>query len=293
VPAFTCNICGASNTRAGPLPREEPSCIKCGSNVRTRGLMQALSLALFGTNLTLPDFPRVKSLRGLGTSDANDYAVRLAEKFDYRNTYYSREPHFDLANPPESEFASYDFILSSEVFEHVPPPVENALHNAFRLLKPAGVLVFTAPYSIEASMAEHYPDLHHFGFVELNGRTVLVNRTRQGEMQFFENPVFHIGSEGKAVEVREFNETGLRTLLTGAGFSEIYTHSEDYPPFGVVRSESWSLPIAARRGPFALNLDAARDLVEEWRRLHLKFDAEMQRLDRSLWFRIGRKLKLL
>ena len=122
---FICNICNTSNRCAAQeLAGEKPSCSKCGSSVRTRGLLQVLSMELFGMNLALPDFPRVKSLRGFGTSDQNEYAVRLAEKLDYRNTFYDREPRFDIANPPEEEFGKYDFIVSSEVFEHVPPPAE-------------------------------------------------------------------------------------------------------------------------------------------------------------------------
>jgi len=78
---FNCNICGAANRHAGkPLDREQPSCSSCGSSVRTRGLLRVLSLELFGLNLALPDFPRVKSLRGLGISDSN--------------------PRFDVTNPP-------------------------------------------------------------------------------------------------------------------------------------------------------------------------------------------------
>ena len=294
MPTFTCNICGASNPAVTkPLTREEASCSSCGSNVRTRGLLQALSLALFGTNLALPDFPRVKSLRGLGTSDDNDYAIRLAEKLDYRNTYLDREPRFNIADPPESEFGAYDFITSSEVFEHVPPPAEAAFRNVWKLLKPTGVLVFTAPYSIEAATVEHYPELYRFGFVELDGKTVLVNRTRSGEVQVFENPVFHHAGAGRALEAREFNEAGLKAMLGEAGFAEIRVHAEDYAPFGIVRAEAWSLPITARKGAFAMNLDAARDVVEEWSALKLKFNAEMRRLDRALWFRIGRRLGLL
>lgn len=249
-------------------------------------------MELFGVNLAAPDFPRVKSLRGIGTSDENWYANRLAEKFDYRNTFYDREPRFDIANPPEEEFGKYDFLISSEVFEHVPPPVEAAFSNAFRLLKPTGVLVLTVPYSIEPSPTEHFPGLHQFGLVQLGGRTVLVNRTRSGELQVFDNVVFH-GGRGSTVEMREFTEESLKALLARAGFSDIRIYSGDYEPFGIVRSEAWSLPIAARQGPPSLSFDATRDIVEEWRDLKLKFNAGMASLNRSLWFRVGRKLGLL
>lgn len=282
---FTCNICGRLNRRAlGELGRENSSCSACGSNVRTRGLLQALSLELFGVNLSLRDFPRVKSLRGLGTSDDSSYATRLAEKFDYHNTFYDREPRLDIANPAENELGRYDFVISSEVFEHVPPPVEKAFCNVFRLLKPSGVLVLTVPYSIEPSPSEHFPELHQFGLVQLGNSMVLVNRTPDGQVQVFENVVFH-GGRGSTAEMREFTEQSLKAALTGAGFRDIRIYSEDYKPFGIVRAETWSLPITARKGPGGLGMEATRDVLEEWRNL--------RRLTRTLWFRAGWKLRLL
>jgi len=148
VASFVCNLCGVENAYAGEtFEREKPSCRGCQSNVRTRGLMAALSIELFGMAMTLPDFPRVKSLRGLGTTDAPQYAKRLAEVFDYRNTYFDREPRFDLSAVPE-ESGKYDFLISSDVFEHVRHPVDQAFRNAYQMLKPNGVLVFTVPYEI-------------------------------------------------------------------------------------------------------------------------------------------------
>ena len=85
-----------------------------------RGLLRALSLELYGMNLTLPEFPRREELRALGTSDGGQYADALAAKLDYRNTFYDREPRFDIANPDPAEIGRYDILISSEVFEHVP-----------------------------------------------------------------------------------------------------------------------------------------------------------------------------
>ncbi len=215
---FICNICGGANQLTKILDRESASCGTCGSNVRLRSLMHVLSMELFGTQLPLPDFPRVKSLRGLGMTDFNQYASRLSEKFDYRNTFYSREPRFDISNPPAEELGKYDFLISSEVFEHVLPPAETAFRNAFELLKPNGVLILSVPYSVEPSMKEHYPDLHQFGFAQVGDEIVLVNRTRDGEMQVFERLVFHGSGPGEALEVREFNEAELNRMLSAAGF---------------------------------------------------------------------------
>jgi SAM-dependent methyltransferase len=290
---FTCNICGGYNPApAAPLTREAVSCSRCGSNVRYRGLIHVLSLELFGVSMTLPEFPRVKSLRGMGTTDAPEYASRLGEKLDYRNTFFTREPRFDLVNPPAGDFGKFDFITSSEVIEHVLPPVETAFRNAYDLLKTNGVLVFTVPYSIEKSMTEHFPDIHEFGFAQVGDGVVMVNRTKSGEVQVFEKPIFHGPGPGKALEMREFTETDLKNILTGAGFANYRIYTEDYLPYGVVYSEAWSLPIAARKGAFAFNVEAARAVLEEWRGLRNQYEEGIQALNRSYWFRLGRKLGL-
>ena len=52
--SFTCNICCARNTLpAQPFQREAPSCTNCGSSVRVRGLLHALSKELLGASLAL------------------------------------------------------------------------------------------------------------------------------------------------------------------------------------------------------------------------------------------------
>lgn len=279
---FTCNICGAAVGQA--------KCERCGSAPRDRDIVRVLSMELFGTLLTLPEFPRIKGIRGLGASDSPIYAGPLAEKLDYRNTYYDREPRLDIAHPPADEFGKYDFVISSEVFEHVLPPVESAFESAFRLLKPAGVLVLTTPYSLEASTAEHFPELYEFGLAQAGERLVLVNRTRAGEMQVFENPIFHLGCSGeKELEAREFSESALRALIADAGFASIKIYSEDCPEFGIARRENWSLPMAARKGQFTLGPGAVREVMDHWRGLN----REVARLGRSYWFRAGRKLGLI
>ena len=93
--------------------------------------------------------------------------------------------------------------------------------------------------------------------------------------------------------MREFSELGLRETLAAAGFTEVRFHGEDHRAFGILNAEKWSLPVAARKGPFSFNLDATRDVVREWGEYKLKFNAEMKRLSRSYWFRIGRRLRLL
>jgi SAM-dependent methyltransferase len=279
---FTCNICG----RRGRSPEkgrdpEIPTCPGCGSNVRTRSLLLALSRELFGAGLILPAFPRIKSVRGIGIGDSAVYAQRLEQKFDYHNTFFHRQPRLDIAHAPESELGQYDFAISSEVFEHVAPPAETAFQNVCRLLRPNGVFVLTVPYSLEESTLEHFPELYEYAIARLGERHVLVNRTREGKTQIFENLVFH-GGPGATLEMRVFSERSLREMLSGAGFREVRFHAGDCPEFGIARQHQCSLPIAARKGEFAFGVDAAGELLEQW-------DGFM----RSPWVRLGARLRLL
>src|SRR5579862_7579195 len=124
---FTCNICGTECSHAPEsLARETENCPECGSTTRVRAMIALLSREIFGVLLALPEFPALMGIRGIGMSDAPDLAERLAQKFDYTNTFYHQAPVFDVTHPEERDFGCYDFILSSEVMEHVPPPVEHA-----------------------------------------------------------------------------------------------------------------------------------------------------------------------
>ena len=120
--AFQCNICGAFNELEQFAT--EPATCACGSNVRVRALIHLLSLELFGESLVASEFPKLKAIRGLGMSDKDCYAQILADKFDYTNTFYDREPRFDFTQEHPDLAGQYDFILSADVLEHIAPPVE-------------------------------------------------------------------------------------------------------------------------------------------------------------------------
>lgn len=241
-------------------------------------MLRALSEELFGDSIPLYCFPRIKSLRGLGISDSDAYAPLLKERFDYVNTQFHCAPRFDIGNPASGEPGSYDFLIASEVFEHVVPPVEEAFRNAWRLLKPHGVLIFTAPYSLAATTEEHFPDLHDHTVAQLGDQMVLVNRTRDGQVQVFENLIFH-GGPGSTLEMREFSEASLRNLFVAAGFRSVHIFGESYAPFGIVRDENCSLPLAARKGEFSFTRENAAEMIANW-----------QRLLRTKWMRAGSKL---
>lgn len=247
-------MCGAASPAlAEGFDRERASCAHCGSTVRLRGLVSLISMEIFGVPLTLEEMPVMKSLRGIGMSDPAALAERLAEKFDYTNTFYHQAPRFDVISMDERHLGQYDFIVSSEVLEHVPPPVDRAFGTLHRMLKPDGVLLLTVPYSLQPATTEHFPGLFEFQVVQVGGRPVLVNRTREGRVEVFENLVFH-GGDGSTVEIREFTEGALLGLLKDAGFEQVVIRGENVAAHGVVHGERWSLPVAARKGRLAPGL---------------------------------------
>ncbi len=244
--SFTCNICGTGNALE-EIPWEESTCSGCGSNVRMRALIYMLSIELFGAARTLPEFPKDKKLRGFGLSDALLYATPLGEKVDYTNTFYDRQPYLDITQPHPEEYGTYDFILSSDVFEHVAVPVERAFEEAFRLLKPHGVLCITVPSSAaDEDTVEYYPELHEYSIVELGGEHVLVNRKKDKTLEVHQNLEFH-GGIGATLVMRQFSQRDLAGKLRGSGFTQVVYQTESVAPFGIVLVGNWSLPLVARK----------------------------------------------
>lgn len=246
---FTCNVCGLEN-RGRPLAivenREAQSCLGCGSSLRMRSIVHWLSKELFGESLPLPRFPVDKSIRGLGMSDWDGYAVTLARKLDYRNTFYDREPRLDITRIRESEVGRYRFVISSDVFEHVPVGgLGAAFRNARRLLGASGVFIFTVPFAKHGETREHFPELNDFRILEEDGRRMLRNRTTQGVDQVFDSLVFH-GGEGLTLEMRHFSQPDLLRRLREAGFSSVRVCPDHVPQFGILWPMDWAVPIVAR-----------------------------------------------
>ncbi len=245
---FTCNLCGTSNT-VESIPWETPTCSSCGSNVRMRAIIYMLALELFGEARLLPEFPRCENVKGFGMSDAHCYALLLAEKTNYSNTYYDRQPYLDITESHPDQHGTYDFILSSDVFEHVAPPIERAFEEAFRLLKPYGVLCITVPSVIADQTDEHYPDLYQYSVIELAGEHVLINRKKDRSLEIHDNLVFH-GGIGATLEMRLFAQADLVRKLRGAGFSDVVLQMEPVERFGIVFDGPWSRPLVARKQPY-------------------------------------------
>ncbi len=243
---FRCNICGTlCESKMTDLGRETPSCAKCGSTVRMRAVIHLLSSELFGKSISLPNFPIRRDIRGIGLSDWDGYAVPLARKLSYKNTFYHKEPLLDITAIDPALEGKFDFLIATDVFEHIIPPVSVAFVNARRLLKPNGVLIFSVPYKMEGETEEHFPDLFQYVIIEQNGNRILENRTRDGRMQHLDHPTFH-GGAGSTLEMRLFSESALKEHLTRAGFQLVTFHQTPNFEHGIYWQYPWSLPMTAR-----------------------------------------------
>jgi SAM-dependent methyltransferase len=242
---FQCNLCGTRNRATlAQLSREAPSCSGCGSNVRFRAMARLVVRELLGHDAALPDIPMRRDIAGLGLSDVAAYALPLADTFAYENTWFHTAPRLDIANAPPERFGRYDFIVASDVFEHVAPPVARAFDNARRLLKPGGRFIFTVPFSLAPDTVEHFPDLHDWTMVDSDGVWRLTNTTAAGVRQTFDDLVFH-GGPGTTLEMRLFSRAGLEREFARAGFAHVRVAAEPYLPFGIQWREPFSVPMVA------------------------------------------------
>jgi len=243
---FRCNLCGGPARAAlASLDREMPSCPHCGSNVRFRAIADLVVREITGSRAALPDLAHRRDIVGIGLSDAACYAGPLARVFDYRNTFFHTSPRLDITAIDAGLAGRHDFVIASDVFEHVAPPVGRAFDNALALLKPGGTFVMTVPFTLDAVTREHFPDLHDWSLDEREGRWRLVNRTADGRIEVHEDLVFH-GGPGTTLEMRVFARDALLREFTRAGFASVRVADEPCLPFGIHWPHRWSLPIVAK-----------------------------------------------
>lgn len=255
---FKCNICGTDqNVDIARLTREEPSCETCGSTVRMRSIVQVLTRELFGKSMTIAEIdPPRPDIVGIGMSCWDGYAAPLAHRIAFRNTYYHQEPRVDITDIRADMVGTLDFIVSTDVFEHVEPPVSRAFVNARRLLKrasksqPGGVFVFTVPYFHPGEegvvTTENFPGLHKYTVIKQDGaEPILRNVRKDGSIEYFYHLCYH-GGPGETLEMRRFSEWSVLEELKAAGFNDITTYRNDDLEFGIRWPFRCSAPIAAR-----------------------------------------------
>ena len=223
---YCCNICGTKNRlESKQFHRELALCGKCGSNARFRGIVHVLANVVGAGDLPLRDWTRRTNIAGLGMSDWSGYAGLLEKKFSYKNTFYDRSPRLDIQNPTAAQLGMHDFVISTDVFEHILPPLQQGFDNLLALLKPGGSLIFSVPYTRTEHTIEHFPGLHEWEILEFRGEKILVNRDEAGGLQAYDNLVFH-GGEGATLEMRVYCEADILSRLAQAGFEEVRVHDQ-------------------------------------------------------------------
>jgi SAM-dependent methyltransferase len=242
---FRCNLCGSANRVAeSRIDREIASCGRCGSTVRFRAIGRLVTRELLGHEVALTDLAQKQRLRGLGLSDPATYAVPLGRAFEYENTFFHTSPRLDILDVPGDRLGRYDFVVASDVFEHITPPVQRGFDNARALLRPGGVFIFTVPFTLADDTLEHFPELHDWRVEERDGRFDLVNTTADGRVQTFADVVFH-GGPGTTLEMRMFSRAALLRHFTAAGFVRTRIADEPCAAFGIAWPHPWSVPIVA------------------------------------------------
>lgn len=243
---FRCNICGTKNVWSERPPgREGPSCAGCRSNGRYRATVRAVMTSLLGANEALPEVQPRRDLRGLGIGDWSGYADRLDGVFSYTNTHLDAEPFLDLTKEPDPALVgAHDFVIAGDVLEHVTPPVEAAMANLGRLLRPGGVAILTVPFSGWREHVEHFPRLHRWWLEAVSpGEEVLVNRRTDGVTERFESLCFH--GPGRSLEMRVFTKSSFVSSLESAGFAEVRIAAEPSARYGILLKD-WPGAVTAR-----------------------------------------------
>jgi len=208
-----CALCG-SNLNWTTESIESVVCDGCQCTKRCEAVARAILTSLgYPPNATLesiaPDLSRI----GLGISDDWRLALRLANRFDYTNSFLHRYPFLDLAHPPDLCKEFFEFIVCSDVLEHTRTRFD-PITGIYSMLRPGGFAVITVP-SPATEDQEFYPDLETYS---VNGGHVhWVNK--QGKTFVDTNPEFHGGS-GTTLAFRRISLDQLLGDLKSFGFKQ-------------------------------------------------------------------------
>lgn len=155
---------------------------------------------------------------GVGISDDFLLAQRLSQLFFYTNSFYHQFPLIDITDPPPETHGHFEFVVCSDVLEHVPPPVDLALVGIQKMLKPGGFAVLTVPCHGEPVTREFYPDLSSW---TLEGGALRWVNTA-GVSHVDTSPEMH-GGAGQTLAFRYWSRTDLTNRSLAAGFTTAYS----------------------------------------------------------------------
>lgn len=212
---FTCVVCGRMS-RADSPGRESMQCHRCGATWRARAMVLGVLQSLGYSNTALKDAREDLSIRGLGTSDDIKIVKQLVNKFDYVNTYYHKGPKLDLTNVDPQWRECAQFVICSDVLEHVPPPTHSALEGLFSVVASGGAAIISIPYTTADATIEFYPELERY---EVEGNQVVWHDSN-GVRHIDDSPEFH-GGAGQTLAFRVWSLAKFEEALLRVGFSQI------------------------------------------------------------------------
>ena len=259
---YRCNLSGKEFTLEDKEKHREGADV-FGLNSRLRAIIYVLTKVI-KCNEILNNVTPNKNIKGIGMSDAQNLASALSKKFNYVNTFYHTKPFLDIYNNEHvSSYYNLDFIISSDVFEHISPypNIQIAFNNLFKMLKVGGHIIFSVPF-IYDNYYEHFPSLYKYSieFDKKLNKYYIKNKTITGNEELIygykningENKdlCFH-GGPGSTLEMRIFSQEVLIKHLDNAGFKEItfYDPNEitDMQKYGIFWENRCSLVCSAKK----------------------------------------------
>ncbi|MBV9266258.1 MAG: hypothetical protein JO061_08840 [Acidobacteriaceae bacterium] len=107
-------------------------------------------------------------------------------------------------------------------------------------------MIFSVPWKLDGKTQEHFPELFEWETFKFHNSYILVNRTKEGRLQVFDNLCFH-GGPGQTLEMRLFSLDDLMMHFREAGFAEVNIFEGEYLPHGI-RFDPCSRGMVARAG---------------------------------------------
>ena len=244
-----CPVCSGHISALYTEPtREKIICQFCRATGRDAAIANLIANLLGKIDIPLTKLNINKQIYIGNLSGSNNLFNVISQKFSYINTYYHKEPKFDLLNPDVKYESKFDILINSEVLEHIVGDTIKALQGALFSIKPGGWMIFSVPFISNGPDIEHYPGLVSYEEIpSKNTKRSAKLYFDDGRVEIDTKAVFHGGS-GSTLEIRLYNRTRVIFELLKAGFESISIHDENRPSIGVQWGIS-SRMITARR-PF-------------------------------------------
>ena len=173
-------------------------------------------------------------------SDHPGFFAHFAAKFDVSNSYHHKFPFCDLFSVPDEAIGQFEFVVCSDVLEHVAGSPLAAVEGLWKLLKPGGFAVITVPVGGSRETLEYYPGLSEF---EIHEGPLVRWKDHEGIERVDPNPEMH-GGDGLVLAFRRYGKNDFEGVLRCARFINIEEGPLN-PLLGV-----WPLPDARQGGVF-------------------------------------------